>query len=224
MCVRHYSVTYCYSMQCTRKNLTFTREADEDLGPSVELSERILGRCFENFPSNKILLIWNVEAWLLNLSNFFATIGSPFFYPSSQKYVNFDRSSSACVNNHGNDTSNCSDGVSSAPVRNLNHRVNNAAREAALLEQTLLALEHERPNSTTPAYKKKQQLFNVQTNMLKFWKDLCMKNHNEDGTSCLITRKRLLRFLNEEVVPEGNLKKGANRIAQYMRIEVMGSI
>lgn len=59
---------------------------------------------------------------------------------------------------------------------------------------------------------------------LNFERTCACKNHNEDGTSCLITRKRLLRFLNEEVVPEGNLKKSANRIAQYMRIEVMGSI
>ncbi|CEJ04772.1 hypothetical protein RMCBS344292_18725 [Rhizopus microsporus] len=75
-------------------------------------------------------------------------------------------------------------------------RVINATEESEILERTLLGLENEQLRNTTLVYKKKQEIF----------MDFCIENRYEDG--CIVTEAKLLRFLDEVVVPRGNLKKG----------------
>ncbi|CEI89033.1 hypothetical protein RMCBS344292_03407 [Rhizopus microsporus] len=72
----------------------------------------------------------------------------------------------------------------------------NATKEAEIPERTLLGLENERSRNTTLAYKKKQEIF----------MNFCIEDRYEDG--CIVTEAKLLRFLDEVVVPRGNLKKG----------------
>ncbi|PHZ08407.1 uncharacterized protein RHIMIDRAFT_295184 [Rhizopus microsporus ATCC 52813] len=74
-------------------------------------------------------------------------------------------------------------------------RVINATREAEILEHTLLGLENKRPKNTTLVYKKKQEIL----------MDFCIENRYADG--CIVTEAKLLRFLDEVVVPRGSLKK-----------------
>ncbi|KAI9031635.1 hypothetical protein CLU79DRAFT_830900 [Phycomyces nitens] len=77
-------------------------------------------------------------------------------------------------------------------------RINNATREAAVVTLALSTRESERPINNRKAYLSKQRLF----------EDFCLSNNYENG--CLVTETKLLRFLDEVVVPRGNLKKGPN--------------
>ncbi|KAI9014552.1 hypothetical protein CLU79DRAFT_766371, partial [Phycomyces nitens] len=82
--------------------------------------------------------------------------------------------------------------------RQITDRINNASREVAVVTLALSTRESERPINTRKAYLSKQRLF----------EDFCLSNNYENG--CVVTEAKLLRFLDEVVVPRGNLKKGSN--------------
>ncbi|OAD72276.1 hypothetical protein PHYBLDRAFT_169415 [Phycomyces blakesleeanus NRRL 1555(-)] len=89
--------------------------------------------------------------------------------------------------------------------RQTSNRVNNAAREAAVITLTLFTRENEKPIYTRKSYVSKQKLFECQ-------------NNYENGY--LVIEAKLLRFLDEVVVSRGNLKKGPNPDGTFQELKM----